>query len=259
MADESNIERLEELFIAQTLFGLNPDEEVELQELWANLKVDLGSLARVICALDVMALEGHDVELPKHIRERIRDRATSEVIGAATPTRTVSQSIWKNPLLPWALAIAASLALIGTLVTSALNTPSQIAPLSPSQRRNQLVANATDLVSKSWSEGPTGIPGAGGDIVWSPSKQLGFMRFRGMTVNNPTNEQYQLWIFDRNQDEKTPIDGGVFDIASNDEVVIEFQPKIKAQDVYLFAVTIEKPGGVVVSDRSRLPLLSSIP
>jgi hypothetical protein len=27
----------------------------------------------------------------------------------------------------------------------------------------------------------------------------------------------------------------------------------------LFAITVERPGGVVVSDRSRLPLLASVP
>ena len=96
------------------------------------------------------------------------------------------------------------------------------------------------------------------DVVWSPERQQGFMRFRGLTVNETTRQQYQLWIFDKNQDEKTPVDGGVFDISSNGEVVIPIQAKLRVADVYLFAVTIEKPGVVVVSTRERLPLLAIV-
>ena len=84
------------------------------------------------------------------------------------------------------------------------------------------------------------------------------MRFENLPVNDPTKEQYQLWIFAKNQSEETPIDGGVFDISSDGEVVIPIRPKLKAEDVYLFAVTVEQPGGVVVSSRERLPLLASV-
>ncbi len=84
------------------------------------------------------------------------------------------------------------------------------------------------------------------------------MRFRGLPVNTPSKEQYQLWIFDRNQSDQTPIDGGVFDITSTEEVIIPINAKLYVQDAYMFAVTIEKPGGVVVSSRERLPLLAQV-
>ena len=84
------------------------------------------------------------------------------------------------------------------------------------------------------------------------------MRFRGLTMNTPTVEQYQLWIFDKNQSEQTPIDGGVFDIDSDQEVIIPIQAKLRVREAYLFAITIEKPGGVVVSSRERLPLLAAV-
>ena len=79
-----------------------------------------------------------------------------------------------------------------------------------------------------------------------------------MPVNDQAQRQYQLWIFDRNQDEKTPVDGGVFDITSDGEVIIPIRAKLRVAEAYLFAVTIEKPGGVVVSSRERLPLLASV-
>ena len=84
------------------------------------------------------------------------------------------------------------------------------------------------------------------------------MRFVGLAPNDPTVEQYQLWIFDRAQPEATPIDGGVFDVVA-DEAVVAIDAKLPVVEPYLFAVTVERPGGVVVSDRSRLTALASPP
>ena len=84
------------------------------------------------------------------------------------------------------------------------------------------------------------------------------MLFRGLPVNMPSKEQYQLWIFARNQSDQTPIDGGVFDITSTEEVIIPINAKLFVQDAFMFAITIEKPGGVVVSSRERLPLLAKV-
>lgn len=83
------------------------------------------------------------------------------------------------------------------------------------------------------------------------------MTFSGLPVNNPSEEQYQLWIFDAKQDDRYPIDGGVFDVTSP-TVVVPIDAKIRVSDPSMFAITIEKPGGVVVSDRSRLPLLAKV-
>ena len=47
-------------------------------------------------------------------------------------------------------------------------------------------------------------------------------------------------------------------MTSNDEVVVPIHPALKVREPYLFAVTVEKPGGVMVSDRSRLPLLAAV-
>jgi anti-sigma-K factor RskA len=126
------------------------------------------------------------------------------------------------------------------------------------QLRAALIASAPDVVEADWSAGTTPIPGATGDIVWSTQRQQGFMRFRGVPVNAPTKAQYQLWIFDKNQSDTTPIDGGVFDITSDGEVVVPIDAKLRVRDPFMFAVTIEKPGGVVVSARERLPLLAKL-
>ena len=94
---------------------------------------------------------------------------------------------------------------------------------------------------------------ATGDVVWSPAEQRGFMLFRGLQVNQPSSFQYQLWIFDASRDQRFPVDGGVFDIqAGAEEVIIPFQPNVPVSDAILFAITVEAPGGVVVSSRERI-------
>jgi hypothetical protein len=101
---------------------------------------------------------------------------------------------------------------------------------------------------------------ATGDVVWSPVRQSGYMRFANFTPNDPAKSQYQLWIFDRDRPEATPVDGGVFDVpADKPEVIVPIRPALPVSKAILFAVTEEPPGGVVVSDRKRLHLVAPVP
>jgi anti-sigma-K factor RskA len=92
--------------------------------------------------------------------------------------------------------------------------------------------------------------GAGGDVVWLGSAQQGWMRLVGLPVNDPRVEQYQLWIFDAEQ--QHPVDGGVFNVSASGELLVPIDAKLQVAKPTLFAITIEKPGGVVVSDRQRI-------
>lgn len=97
---------------------------------------------------------------------------------------------------------------------------------------------------------------AGGDVVWNNRTQSGVMTFSGMPLNDPGEVQYQLWIFDREQ--QNPIDGGVFDLTANGELAVRIDPKLGVADPFLFAVTLEKPGGVVVSGREHIVLTAAL-
>jgi anti-sigma-K factor RskA len=100
---------------------------------------------------------------------------------------------------------------------------------------------------------------ASGDVVWSTTAQRGYMRFKGLEANDPRKTQYQLWIFDEEQDKRFPVDGGVFDVdPTTGEVVVEIDPKIKVAKPTLFAITVERPGGVVVSKRERIVLTAAV-
>lgn len=96
-----------------------------------------------------------------------------------------------------------------------------------------------------------------GAVLWNAELEQGFMRFEGLPANDSEREQYQLWIFDRRLPDATPIDGGVFDIkAGAAEVVVPIDAKIDVDDAWRFAITLEPPGGVVVSSREHLLLLA---
>ena len=121
------------------------------------------------------------------------------------------------------------------------------------EARAELLATAKDVTTLPWTatQDPNAT-GASGDVVWSASQQRGFMRFKGLLPNDLKTIQYQLWIFDKDRDQAFPVDGGVFDVAESGEVIVPITAKLHVDQPVLFAVTIEKPGGVVVSKRERI-------
>ena len=80
------------------------------------------------------------------------------------------------------------------------------------------------------------------------------MRIDGLETNDPTVSQYQLWIFQGTDPaaEAHPVDGGVFDVLGGGEVIVPIDAKLDVGRAGLFAVTVEKPGGVVVSGREQI-------
>ena len=95
--------------------------------------------------------------------------------------------------------------------------------------------------------------------MWNSERQQGYMRFAGLPRNDPRRQTYHLWIFDAQQDARYPVDGGVFDVVRDDgEVVVPINAKLEVRRPTLFALTVEKPGGVVVSKRDRLILTAKV-
>lgn len=89
-----------------------------------------------------------------------------------------------------------------------------------------------------------------GNVVWNPDRGEGYLRLVGIEPNDPQEFQYQLWIVDSTRDERYPVDGGVFDVPSDcGEVIVPIRAALPVGSAALFAVSVEKPGGVVVSDR----------
>ena len=158
-------------------------------------------------------------------------------VSSAGPLRIVGAAGW--------LAAAALLAAL--LRGDPPRTPDLA--LSPSLDSEVAALEARGATITPWAEG-----GPAGDVVWSDQLNSGFMRIDGLETNDPTVSQYQLWIF-RGTDpaaEAHPVDGGVFDVLGGGEVIVPIDAKLDVGSAGLFAVTVEKPGGVVVSGREQI-------
>ncbi len=216
-----------------------------------------------------------------HVSRRVSGSAGGEPPRVAPrPTTSAPESRgpgWQRllALAGWGVAACLGLALLSRSTPSPREgirpepettavRPAEAAPAE--KRRERLLAEDPAVLSVAWAAGKdssvAGLPEGvtHGDVVWSQSRQQGYMRFRGLAANDPAVEQYQLWIFDAERDAAHPVDGGVFDVADADgEVCVPIDARLPIGKPTLFAITVEKPGGVVVSKRERLPLLAKVP
>jgi hypothetical protein len=262
--DMNERERFEELRAERALFGLDASREEELRALGTKLGLDDDASLDVAAALLTLGLadEGPTEAMPADVRGRIEKdaaeffdgEAASEVVSLDDHRRSTREASSTARWGWWAAAACLALALWGWFGPEGDG-------FTPADRRGELIANAGDEADRApWTatEDAAAV-GATGDVIWSDTLQEGYMIFRGLAANDPESWQYQLWIFDAERDERYPVDGGVFDIpAGVTEVVVPIRAKIPVSDAVLFAVTIEKPGGVVVSDRERIVVLADV-
>ena len=117
------------------------------------------------------------------------------------------------------------------------------------QRYDSLATDA-GTIAANWGfntdAGDPAYANATGQVIWNAEEQTGYMKLAGLPVNDPNKFQYQLWIVDPSRDAE-PIDGGVFDITAEGEVIIPIDAKLRSDSPAVFAITVEQPGGVVVS------------
>lgn len=136
------------------------------------------------------------------------------------------------------------------------------ATLSGEQRMATLVGTAEDLTRWDWNAWDEAYGDVKGEVVWSEAAQEGYLLLTGMPVNDPSAEQYQLWVIESSRGtplEVPPVDGGVFNVTESGRIVIPVRCAIRARGVVAFAITREQPGGVVVSDRSRKTVIAQAP
>lgn len=248
MSADPRRERLDELLCDRALVGLSPQEEHELAQLLAATGADESELEFAAAALDG-ALAPRAEALPPALRQRLDAVARSFAAppSVASLPRALPSAPRHSPLAwsGWLVAVAACALAVLAWRTK---TPADLARV-----RAELLARA-DTLHPTWAAQDI-AKGASGDVVWSQTSQEGVMHFHDLTPNDPAQSQYQLWIFDETQEH--PIDGGVFDVTAGD-VLVPIVAKLHVQKPKLFAVTLEKPGGVVVSDQKRIALVASL-
>lgn len=281
-------DRYVDLLVDDLTSGVASDERSELERLEALFDgADRLDIERSVAAatLGLLGSEVSTEEVPSHeLLSKLRlaadgfEASPTTAVGApklklaGTPAERDAdrrESAQLSTVPAWALGgwVAAAACLVIALVVTNAQQPAVSA--NPADRVAVLEGEA-GIVRAGWAGldgvGLAEIPhaldrGVRGEVLWAEDRDEGVMKISGIAANDPGEYQYQLWIFDSTRREgdyegaegllsQYPIDGGVFDIASEDgEIVVPIEAKIGVGKAALFAVTREKPGGVVVSDR----------
>ncbi len=259
-----NRERLEELLAGYVTGDMTPEEQAELAGILESLpSSEAGDweLAAGELAASLLEEEAATQALPEHLARTLVDQGKAAVSRSEGTLRTkvIDISTRRRPgLFAWAGWAAAAVAVLFIWTTD--DRSPVPASLTTTAFRDSLVSYQGDVIQLAWSatEDEAAL-GASGDVVWSDLAQAGVMRFQGLQINDPTRWQYQLWIFDAARDERFPVDGGVFDIPpEGGEVLIPIDARLEVNQATLFAVTVERPGGVVVSDRERIVMVAQV-
>jgi hypothetical protein len=140
----------------------------------------------------------------------------------------------------------------------ALNT--QIAKLTEKlpllQKFESLLQDKSDTQRLEFASASDPYNGLSGEVIWNDEKQEGYMSLKNLAVNDPTQNQYQLWIVDPERDE-LPVDGGVFDITEKDgKQIIPIRNALAINKPVAFVITLEQPGGVVKSKQEVVVALA---
>lgn len=277
-------EKLLDLLADQATVGLSEEEARQLEDLLGTTDGGMDAQSFELAAAAIMLAETRYEPMPAGLEAKL-SRAAEDYLGTAKgeihesihdqPTQAFK---WKESKpsrsffdwFGWAAAAAACV-VIGVMFFYNQNRISQMqaridqlsatptpAP-SLAELRDRLKASGGSVVRAEWTKG--NVPETEtvtGEVVWSDAEQKGYMTFRGLPVNDANKEAYQLWIFEDAKLEEFPKDGGVFNVAANGEVIVPIDAKLRTLDPKAFAVTIEKPGGVVRSERDKIALLAPV-
>lgn len=267
--DDAEYRSLEITAAAISIAGARPDEELPAH-LYSKIAQD---------AVKYVASDRTETPIPWPPAKSNADPGFDTILSPRELSR--SERSWFE-WLGWAAAAAACLILAINIWTTRTpkvdrvnNKPpaespnvlqaqlrelsNQKASLPPSQMREEMIRSNVEMVKANWTVGNMKeMKDISGDVIWSDEKQAGFIKLKGLPVNDTTKETYQIWIFDKTQDKATPIDGGTFDVTSEGEMVIPINAKLKVKGAEMFAITAEKPGGVVVSKREKLAATAKI-
>lgn len=271
--NERQNEVLFDLLTKKAVYGLDEAEEKELESFDShNAAAEFLTLEMTAAAISMIDFT-IDESMPAHVAAKISESAQKWVGGDVWPPVYKDTGEKNSPRawfawLGWGAALAAGVALAANIYLTRI-PPQELAQLPPAiekpkvltvaEKREELLRSTAGLVKANWAPGNVkDLKNISGDVIWSDEKQTGYVRLSGLPANDKAKETYQLWIFDKGQDKATPIDGGTFDVASNGETVLAINAAIKALEPGMFAVTVEKPGGVVVSKREKIAALATV-
>ena len=160
----------------------------------------------------------------------------ASVLGQVSSEKTVAfprRSNW----IPW--AIAACLAL----------TCAYLIAESAGLRKRVTRLEERDLFSQvqiaSLSSKLTNAPNANAIVVWDEKRQRGVLKVTQLP-RNANGRDYQLWLVDPRY--KDPVNGGVFHVANDGNLLVPFHPTSPVRGARGFAISLEREGGVTKAE-----------
>lgn len=277
-------EKLLDLLADGATVGLSDEEARQLDERLGGAGSNMDAQSFELAAAAIALAEVRIEPMPAGLEAKLA-RVAGEYFG--TRTSEIHQSIHDQPTqafkfnepkrsrsffdwFGWAVAAMACVALgvmflynqdrmsvMQAKIDQLSATPTPAPSLA--ELRDRMKAAGGQITRAEWTKG--NVPGTEvvtGEVIWSDAEQKGYMTFRGLPVNDANKEAYQAWIFEDAKLEEFPKDGGVFNVTTNGEVIIPVNAKLRTIDPKAFAITIEKPGGVVVSEREKIAVLAPV-
>ena len=243
-----NPERIDELFVLRATEGLSAAEAEELEALLrASGVAEETGYDEAAAAL--ARSETGDSPMPAGLMARLEADAGAFFNQPAEPGASDQVPASDEP------AIAGRIGPVLGFVAGVLSTAAVLffaMPFLSDVRTADRDSALPGVVwqTTGWSVFDEGYEQVSGSVEWSADGQRGMLRLANLPVNDPAEAQYQLWIVDPTRDDE-PVDGGVFDMPETPrggEAVIPFAAKLPVDRPTAFAITLEKPGGVVVSE-----------
>jgi anti-sigma-K factor RskA len=258
-----NIDEILELLSDKALGELSEAKLAEFRELvkdCPDLEKIVESFELAAAAINLAHIETVE-PLPSHLQKKLLETAEQYFPKTQKPKveEQKQQILTFKPEKPqsrifawlgWGVAAVACILLAINIWFTRSNTNKQ---LSLDEQR-QMILQMPDAIKLQWKDPKT--KETLGDLVWSNSAQKGFARFYKLPVNEPSKETYQLWVIDENQ--KSPTDAGLFNVTAQQEVVLPIDTRIKVDKPKMFAVTLEKAGGVVIPSLEKIMAVAEI-
>ena len=166
--------------------------------------------------------------LPAALRERVLNQVGQRHKIVAFPRST---------LIPWGIAACLALA-CAYLVADNKGLRGRITRLKEREvlARVQIASLNSKLAD---------APNANAVVVWDEKKQSGILKVAQLP-RNANDHDYQLWLVDPRY--KDPVDGGVFHLANDGSLSVQFHPHAPVRAAQRFIVSLERKGGATKAE-----------
>ena len=256
MSATGTYDRFDELDAGRVLGDLSSDEVKE----WKNLaprhqSESSGELDWISAELELRNSE--PCPLSSSLVTRLND--TIPAFTEKKSKKPASANV--TSIIPWLGWAAAACLLVFFNLPAPNTSPTPEVSLAPpeltaAQKLEELVRIAPETKRLAFSPASDPYSEISGEVVWNDERQEGYMSLVNLPVNDPTKNQYQLWIVDPKRDE-IPVDGGVFDIPVGSETaIIPIRNALQVSKPTVFVITLEQPGGVVKSKQEVVVALA---